>query len=62
MVLPSDFIRSPKRADIIVVSGYAKRIPRKVIDSARVATVNIHQSLLPTYRGRHPLNWAIIKG
>ena len=62
MVLPSDFIRSPKRADIIVVSGYSKRIPRKVIDSARVATVNIHQSLLPTYRGRHPLNWAIIKG
>ena len=33
-----------------------------MIDSARVATVNIHQSLLPTYRGRHPLNWAIIKG
>ena len=62
VVLPADFIRSPKQADIIVVSGYSKRIPRKVIDSARVATVNIHQSLLPAYRGRHPLNWAIIKG
>ena len=33
-----------------------------MIDSARVATVNIHQSLLPAYRGRHPLNWAIING
>ena len=62
VVLPSDFIKSPQQTDIIVVSGYPKRIPYKVIESARIATVNIHQSLLPAYRGRHPLNWAIING
>jgi len=62
IISPSAFIKNPGPADIIVVSGYSKLIPRKVIESAQVATVNIHQSLLPAYRGRHPLNWAIING
>ena len=42
IVLPTDFIKSPQQADIIVVSGYPKRIPYEVIESARIATVNIH--------------------
>jgi methionyl-tRNA formyltransferase len=62
VVSPAVYIKNPEQADIIVVSGYSKLIPRKVIESSRIATVNIHQSLLPAYRGRHPLNWAIING
>jgi methionyl-tRNA formyltransferase len=62
IVSPASFIRSPGQADIIIVSGYSKLVPQAVIESSRVATVNIHQSLLPAYRGRHPLNWAIING
>lgn len=62
IVPPPAFIKKPGKADIIIVSGYSKRIPRNVIESARVAIINIHQSLLPAYRGRHPLNWAIING
>jgi methionyl-tRNA formyltransferase len=62
VVSPSVFIKNPKHADIIVVSGYSKRIPIQVIESSRIAIINIHQSLLPAYRGRHPLNWAIING
>jgi methionyl-tRNA formyltransferase len=62
IISPSVFLKKPRPVDIIVVSGFSKLIPRKVIKSTRVATVNIHQSLLPTYRGRHPLNWSIING
>ena len=61
-ISPSSFLKKPRPTDIIVVSGFSKLIPRRVIKSSRVATVNIHQSLLPAYRGKHPLNWAIIKG
>ncbi len=62
IVSPAVFMKNPGKIDIIVVSGYSKLIPRKVIDSSKTASVNIHQSLLPAYRGRHPLNWAIING
>ena len=62
IISPSAFLKKPKPTDIIIVSGFSRLIPPKVIKSTRVATVNIHQSLLPAYRGRHPLNWAIING
>ena len=62
IISPSAFLKKPRPADIIVISGFSKFIPGRVIKSTRVATVNVHQSLLPAYRGRHPLNWAIIKG
>ena len=59
---PEVYMSNKVAADIIVVSGYPKRIPKGIIQSARIAAINIHQSLLPAYRGRHPLNWAIING
>ena len=62
IISPSSFLKKPRPTDIIVVSGFSKLIPGRVIKSSRVATINIHQSLLPAYKGRHPLNWAIIKG
>ena len=62
IISPSVFLKNPRSADIIIVSGFSRLIPQEVMNSTRVATVNIHQSLLPAYRGRHPLNWAIING
>ena len=59
---PEVYMSNEVAADVIVVSGYPKRIPKGIIHSARIAAINIHQSLLPAYRGRHPLNWAIING
>ena len=59
---PEVYMSNQVAADVIVVSGYPKRIPKGIIHSARIAAINIHQSLLPAYRGRHPLNWAIING
>ena len=59
---PEVYMSNQVAADVIVVSGYPKRIPKGVIQSARIAAINVHQSLLPAYRGRHPINWAIING
>ena len=58
----TDYIQNPQATDVILVSGCTVKIPLNVIRTARVAAINIHQSLLPAYRGRHPINWAIIRG
>lgn len=59
---PENYFSNPVAADLIIVSGYPKLIPPKVIAHPKTGIINIHQSLLPAYRGRHPLNWAIING
>lgn len=47
--------------DIIVVVAF-KILPPEVFTSAKIATFNVHPSLLPKYRGPAPLNWQIING
>jgi methionyl-tRNA formyltransferase len=47
--------------DIIVVLAF-RILPEEVFKIARIATFNIHGSLLPAYRGAAPINWAIING
>jgi methionyl-tRNA formyltransferase len=41
---------------------YRYMIPAKLLSCAKVAALNMHGSLLPKYRGRAPVNWAIIHG
>ncbi|CAO4844305.1 MAG: Bifunctional polymyxin resistance protein ArnA [Holosporales bacterium] len=50
---------SPK---IILSVYYRYMIPMKILDLARHGAFNIHGSLLPKYRGKAPLNWAILNG
>ncbi len=59
---PSTLLSSPPPADLIVSAGFGRRIPRRIIDLPTIGIINIHASLIPAYRGRHPLNWAIING
>ena len=33
-----------------------------MLDTARIAALNLHGSLLPKFRGRCPVNWVLIKG
>ncbi len=47
--------------DIIVVIAF-RILPPAVYKLAKIASFNIHGSLLPKYRGAAPINWAIIKG
>ncbi len=48
------------RPDFIVVSGYGKLIPSHWLDFPMIMSVNLHQSLLPYYRGAFPGEWAIL--
>jgi len=37
-------------------------LPESVFDAPRLGSINIHQSLLPAYRGVHPTAWALVRG
>ncbi|MGL4485187.1 MAG: methionyl-tRNA formyltransferase, partial [Anaerovoracaceae bacterium] len=49
-------------ADIIVVIAYGKILPKEIIESAKLATINAHASLLPKYRGAAPIHKAVWEG
>ncbi len=47
----------------LVFSFYYRRLlPAAVLDVPRLGAFNIHGSLLPRYRGRAPVNWAVLRG
>ena len=48
--------------DTILVIGYRKIIPQKILDVTKNGVIGIHASLLPHLRGQAPLNWSIILG
>ncbi len=50
------------RPDVQVVVAYGQILPRRLIDAARLGTVNVHASLLPRYRGAAPIQWALVNG
>ena len=50
------------RIELLLVSGWPRRFGERICSVARVASVNVHPSLLPHYRGKDPLFWAILRG
>jgi len=48
--------------DIIIVAGWQRLICKEILEIPRLGTIGFHSSLLPKYRGRAPVNWAIIMG
>jgi len=48
--------------DLIFSFYYRSMLPMSVLGKARLGAFNMHGSLLPKFRGRAPLNWAILKG
>lgn len=55
------FVRQ-SRADVGLTIGFPYLLDQDVIGIPREGWLNFHSSLLPRYRGRAPLNWAIING
>ena len=49
-------------ADAIVVVAYGRIIPPWMLTLPRLGCVNLHASLLPTYRGAAPIQWAVAMG
>jgi methionyl-tRNA formyltransferase len=48
--------------DYIFSFYYRHLISTAILDTARIAALNMHGSLLPKYRGRAPVNWAVLHG
>jgi methionyl-tRNA formyltransferase len=48
--------------DFILSFYYRNMICREVLEIPKHGALNMHGSLLPRYRGRVPVNWAIING
>ena len=41
---------------------FRKMIPARILSIPAKGALNMHGSLLPAFRGRSPVNWAILKG
>lgn len=50
------------KPDLLWVTDYRYLLPNSLIRKAPLGAVNFHPSLLPKYRGRAPINWAILNG
>lgn len=50
------------RPDLILSVYYRHMIGTKILGLARLGAWNLHGSLLPKYRGRAPINWAVLHG
>ena len=50
------------RPDFLFSFYYRKMLAPGLLDAPARGALNMHGSLLPRYRGRAPVNWAVIKG
>ena len=50
------------KPDLILSVYYRNMISTKILALAPLGAFNMHGSLLPKYRGRAPINWAVLHG
>jgi len=50
------------KPDLILSVYYRNMISSKILPLAPLGAFNMHGSLLPKYRGRAPINWAVLHG
>lgn len=50
------------RPDLILSFYYRRVLPGEILSAAPLGAYNVHGSLLPKFRGRAPVNWAVLKG
>ena len=55
-------IRDEIRPDLILSVYYRNMIAERILALPRLGAYNMHGSLLPKYRGRAPINWAVLHG
>lgn len=48
--------------DLLLVVGWTQLVKPELLRVPKLACLGFHASLLPKYRGRAPVNWAIING
>ena len=50
------------KADLAILAFVSQIIPPPVFNAPRLGSICYHPSLLPKYRGRSAINWALIRG
>ena len=48
--------------DYIIVAAYGKLLPKRILDLPKFACINVHGSLLPSYRGAAPIQRSVLAG
>ena len=58
------FVEKLKRLEpeAIVVVAFGQMLSREILDIPAYGCLNVHASLLPSYRGAAPIQWAVIRG
>ncbi|MGF1588356.1 MAG: methionyl-tRNA formyltransferase [Pleurocapsa sp.] len=49
-------------ADVFVVVAYGQILSPKILNMPKLGCINVHGSLLPSYRGAAPIQWSIVNG
>jgi methionyl-tRNA formyltransferase len=57
----AEFVRRAA-PDLLWIADFRYLLPREIVALARHGAINLHPSLLPAYRGRASINWAILRG
>ena len=50
------------KPDLVLSVYYRHMIGQRILDLPTLGAFNLHGSLLPKYRGRAPINWAVLHG
>lgn len=50
------------KPDVVAVVAYGRILPQRVLDIPSLGCINIHASILPSYRGSAPYQWAVLDG
>lgn len=50
------------KPDLLVSFYFREMIQARFLELPRLGAFNLHGSLLPSYRGRAPINWVLVKG
>ncbi len=48
--------------DFLVIASYGKMVPESIFTLPKIASLNVHPSLLPKHRGASPIQSAILEG
>ncbi len=57
-----DHLHDLGKVDAVVVVAYGQKIPQSILQWPRLGVVNVHGSLLPSYRGAAPIQRAVMNG
>lgn len=50
------------KPELIIVVAYGKILPKEILGFPKYGCINMHASVLPSYRGAAPIQWCVLNG